>query len=66
MKTVYIDSSDFTCHLEPGEGRFQHEAEYLADNEEHVEDFRYVPEGYTYLRATDGCRFNGLMVTCLR
>ena len=66
MKIVYIDSSDFICHETHDEGRFEHEAEYLDDNEEHVEDFRYVPEGYTYVRATDGCQFNGLMVTCLR
>lgn len=66
MKKVYIDSTDFVCHTEPSEDRFEHEAEYLDDNEEHVEDFRYVPEGRVYVRASDGEQFSGLIVTCLR
>ena len=65
MKKVYIDAVDFTCHETPGEGRFEHEAEYLDDNEEHVESFRYIPEGYVYTRTSDGEQFSGLMVTRL-
>jgi len=66
MRKVYIDSVDFTCHAEPADDRFEHNAEYIDDNEEHVEDFRYVPEGYVYTRPADGKQFNGLMVACLR
>lgn len=65
MKKVYIDSTDFVCHTEPSEDRFEHEAEYLDDNETYVESFRYIPEGYVYTRTSDGEQFSGLMVTRL-
>lgn len=63
MKEVYIDNITFMCFKEDGENRFFHEAEYLDDNEDEVEKFRYIPSGYTYIREIDGAIFQGLMIS---
>lgn len=59
--TLYLDA-DMRCHKSPGDDRVPYETSFFEGQEAHIEEYRIVPEGETWVRS-DGVAFQGLMVS---
>lgn len=60
MKTIYVDTTTFVCHMEASDGLLEiRTSVFDGMSDQEIEGYRFVPEGYRWEDPDSGESFTG-------